>query len=152
MFFYDGNRYEENIEEEEPVYDQIDQRTGKRYRRVGNCIEYEPETYICGSSVPVRQAKAIREQLKRDEELQRKRDLEAQLRKPVRICPFKVMRNLIHDECKEDCTMYKGGSCLLANGSEDPESNGKQCFLNSRECSKTCMLNNNGCVLATRKE
>ena len=124
-------------------FDQVDQ-FGRRFRKVGNCIEYEPEINGIPRSVFFASQKA---QKIRDEE-NRKREREEQAaRQTNRDCPFKEGRNQVKTSCEKDCPFYDGG-CVLANAPTAPtdDTNGKYCPIAGR-CHDRCALYDHGCKL-----
>lgn len=124
-------------------FDQVD-NFGRRFRKVGNCIEYEPEINGIPRSVFFASQKA---QKIRDEE-NRKREREEQAaRQTNRNCPFKEGRNQVKTSCEKDCPFYDGG-CVLANAPTAPtdDTKGKYCPIAGR-CKERCAMYAHGCKL-----
>ena len=89
--YFDGRRPQQREDPEDMEYPEVDQH-GKRFRKIGNCIEYEPEINGIPQSVFFASQKA---QKKADEE-RRKREAEEQAAaRTGRTCPFKVGQNSI---------------------------------------------------------
>lgn len=109
---------------------------GKRFRKVGNCIEHEMEF-----SFP--QTKKDPEKARR--ELQKAQEREAK-RHTGKDCPFK---NGINTECIKACALYGNTVCTLTAKETPPDNktSGKDCPLNvySKKCNEKCALYFNGC-------
>ncbi len=128
----------------EAEYNEVD-KYGRRFRKVGNCIEYEPEINGLPRSTFFASQKA---QKVRDEE-NRKREAEAmQAMQTHRECPFKHGKNNVHTSCEKDCTFYDGDGCVLAGTPNKPttDTNGKDCPI-ARKCNERCAMYADGCKL-----
>jgi len=117
------------------LYPEYDARERRWYRKVGGCIEYEPEIVIDGISVPQSQLQSFRESRK-------KADVTASVvdRMPVRDCPFKTTG--INTECNSGCAWYDK-ECILTRP-EAPQSDfyrmdGK-CPISGRKCTENCSM------------
>ena len=140
--FFDYDRTPPDIPDD-AEFDQVDQY-GRRFRKVGNIVEYEPEINGVPRSVFFASQKA---QKIADEE-RRKRENEAMRQAQTnRDCPFKVGRNQVKTSCEKDCPFYDGG-CVLANAPTTPttDTNGKYCPIAGR-CHDRCALYDHGCKL-----
>ena len=117
---------------------------GRKYRKVGSCIEYAATIQTTSGTVYVddldEHNKRIKEQAK-----QRIRSLkEASQKEPDTDCPFKG--NSLHPRCKSNCAFYREG-CIFASMGSKPtvDTKGKFCPF-SGTCRETCTLYNNGCM------
>lgn len=140
--FFDSNRTPPDIPDD-AEFDQVDQ-WGKRFRKVGNCIEYEPEINGVPRSVFFASQKA---QKIRDEENRKREAAEQAARQTNRDCPFKEGRNQVHVSCEKACPFYDDG-CVIANAATTPttDTNGKYCPIAGR-CHDRCALYDHGCKL-----
>lgn len=102
----------------------IDEESGRRYRRVGACKEFEPD-YIF-TATP--KQKADGDRWKRE-----------------RHCPFK--RGLA--QCLADCAFHTKNSCALALDEvpDNKDTKGRACPIRGRACDEDCALYNVGCGL-----
>ena len=130
-------------DDEDAEYNEVDQY-GKHFRKVGNCIEYEPE--INGVPRSVFFASQKRQKVL-DEERRKREAAEQAARQTNRNCPFKEGRNQVHTSCEKDCPFYDGG-CVLANAPTAPtdDTKGKYCPIAGR-CTERCAMYNHGCNL-----
>ena len=140
--FFDHERKPPDVPED-AEFDQVDQY-GRRFRRIGNCIEYEPEINGLPRSVFFASQKA---QKVADEERRKRENEEIAARQTNRDCPFKEGRNQVKTSCEKDCPFYDDG-CVLANASTTPttDTNGKYCPIAGR-CNERCALYDHGCNL-----
>ena len=119
---------------------------GKRYRKVGNCIEYEPEINGIPQSVFFRSQKAQKEQ--REKQLKEEQARAAEKAARRRNCPF-IESNSRNTDCTlEACALYMDG-CTLARLTPAKDTEGLQCpFSRYRhKCRKDCALYKGGCTL-----
>lgn len=121
---------------------------GKRFRRVGNCIEYA--TIIETTDGPFYEDE-LREYQKRkkQQEEQRLKELQSRsVQEQIRICPFKASRNEIDTKCKPDCAFYDDSACVFTRTDRKPskDTKGRYCPI-GRNCHTDCAMYNNGCVL-----
>lgn len=125
-------------------YNEVD-NMGRRYRKVGNCIEYEPEINGIPRSVFFASQKAQKIRDEENRKAEAKRMQEAQTN---RDCPFKHGRNQVHTSCEKSCTFYDGNGCVLAGAPTNPttDTNGKECPIAGR-CNTRCAMYANGCKL-----
>ena len=115
--------------------------SGRRYRKIGDCIEYAMEiTTTHGTMYADDLAKY------------NKRVVEQPAPEKPKVigksCPVKAFRNNMHGNCDTDCAFYNGSGCRF--GVLDPEhttdTKNKYCpFMN--KCIDTCALYRNGCTL-----
>lgn len=116
---------------------------GRRFRRIGSCIEHEPEISLGGRMIPVSEADAYRESLKRSEEITKREKTEALEReRKLGDCPFS---NGIQSKCKTGCAFYSDAGCM-----KSPETLGRHCPISNYNCRENCMLYDNGCQLIKR--
>ena len=119
---------------------------GRLFRKVGNCIEYEPEINGVPQSVffaSQKAQKAQREAYYKEE--QRKAAERAAQR---RNCPFKDSNSPRTDCDREKCALFVDG-CTLARLTPAKDTEGLQCpFSRYRhKCRKDCALYKGGCTL-----
>ena len=117
---------------------------GKRYRKVGNCIEYEPELNGVPQSVFFASQKAQKERDKAfyAEEQRKAKERAAQRRN----CPF---RDGLQTDCtREACALFVDG-CTLARLTPEKATEGLQCPLSKykSKCRTDCALYKGGCTL-----
>lgn len=131
-------------DDDEAEYNEVDQY-GRRFRKVGNCIEYEPEINGVPRSVFFRSQKA---QKVADEE-RRKREAEEQAaRQTNRDCPWKEGRNQMQTSCEKDCPFYHDDGCVFAIVDTEPttDTKDKYCPIAGR-CKERCAMYAHGCKL-----
>lgn len=119
--------------------------TGRRFRRIGNIIEYEPEI----SGMPRSMFFASLEAQKEQEKQRRKKDAEEKAAAYTgRNCPFKIGRNGVHCECEKACAFYADSSCVFADMDTQAtkDTKGLACIF-ARKCINTCAMYNHGCTL-----
>ena len=119
---------------------------GKRYRRIGNCKEYEMEINGIPESVFHRSQQAQKEQRARElaDEQRRAAEKAAQRRN----CPF-IDSNSRNTDCtREACALFMDG-CTLARATPAQDTQGKQCpFSRYRsKCRTDCALYRGGCTI-----
>ena len=113
---------------------------GRRFRKIGGCIEYEPEISVNGVMIPVSQADAVRKRMKEDEERARKERAEAEAKlNKLGSCPFSKGMS---SKCRIQCAFYSEEGCM-----KSPETKGRRCPISNYGCSEDCMLYDNGCQL-----
>lgn len=123
---------------------QTDPKTGRRYKRVGNCIEYEMEIHTNGAVVPASQLDEYNRRNREAAERQRKEAAAAMRQEPHKSCPFK---DGLSTSCKSDCAFYRAeDGCRLAAHPGTP-TEGKKCPFNNKVCNGTCAMYKNGCTL-----
>lgn len=141
--YFDQRRKPPDIPDD-AEYNEVDQY-GKRFRKIGNCIEYEPEINGIPQSVFFASQKA---QKKADEE-RRKREAEEQAAaRTGRTCPFKVGQNSIKTSCEKSCAFYVDTACILArmDSPATRDTKNMDCII-ARKCNETCAMYNHGCTL-----
>lgn len=142
--YFDGRR--KPREEPVPGEWQYDEH-GRKFRKVGNCIEYAPTIQTAhAGTVYVDELPEVQKRMKEQSE-QRIKAMQAQAKQePQGHCPFKEARNNIHTNCDRDCVFFDG-SCILASiGRPEQDSKGKYCPI-ARICRETCALYHGGCTL-----
>lgn len=126
---------------------QVDER-GRRYRKIGSSIEYEPEINGVPQSVFIRSQKAQRE--KREAELKEERRKAAERAAQRRNCP--LMDGINTDCTREACALFLNG-CTLARITDRPPkkaTEGLKCPFSryNSKCRKDCaMFKGNGCII-----
>lgn len=134
------NRYQRP----EPGEWQIEEKTGKRYRMIGNIKEYEMMVTIGGIPVPESQVEAHNARMRAAEEQQRQA-VEQQPR--PQNCPF--MSGLQTDCRREKCALFSDG-CTLARIFDRPaakDTAGLKCPFSGYNCRPDCALYKNGCAI-----
>lgn len=115
-------------------------QNGKRFRRMGGCIEYEPEISINGMMIPVSQAEEVRKRIKEADEIAKKERAEAEAKLDrLGSCPFS---RGMSSRCKTRCAFYSEEGCMKST-----ETRGRLCPISNYSCSEDCMLYNNGCQI-----
>lgn len=141
--YFDGRRKPPDIPDD-TEYNEVDQY-GRRFRKIGNCIEYEPEINGMPRSVFFASQKA---QKKQDEE-RRKREAEEQAAaRTGKECPFKVGRNNVKCSCEKSCAFYQDTACIFASMDTPATKDTKDmdCII-ARKCNERCAMYNHGCTL-----
>lgn len=125
-------------------YNEVDQY-GRHFRKVGNCIEYEPEINGMPRSVFFASQKAQKE---RDEENRKREAAEQAAAQTGRDCPFKIGRNNVKCSCEKSCAFYLDTGCAFA-GMDTPatkDTKDMDCII-ARKCNERCAMYNHGCTL-----
>lgn len=132
------------VEPDDAEYNEVDQY-GKRFRRVGNCIEYEPEINGMPRSVFFASQKA---QKKRDEENRKREAEERAAARTGKECPFKIGRNNVKCSCEKSCAFYLDTGCAFARMDTPATKDTKDmdCII-ARKCNERCAMYNHGCTL-----
>lgn len=133
----------------EPGEWQTDQN-GRRYRKLGNCIEYEPEINGIPESVFFASQKRQREQ--RAAELEREQREAAERAVKRRNCPFMDSNGRNTDCSREACALFMDG-CTLARLTPAKDTEGLQCPFDiyRHKCRTDCALYKSGCTLTGLK-
>lgn len=141
--YFDG-RGTPPAELEDAEYNEVDQY-GKRFRKVGNCIEYEPEINGMPRSVFFASQKA---QKKADEERRKREVAEQAAAQTGRDCPFKIGRNNMKCSCEKSCAFYLDTACAFARMDTPATKDTKDmdCII-ARKCNERCAMYNHGCTL-----
>lgn len=137
--------------EKEKTKWEVDTRTGRRFKRIGNCIEYEPTTRIDGLEVPESQLAEFHKRRKEAEERRKAAALEELKNRPEpKGCPFS---NGMNNQCKrEKCVLFLDGRCSIAiladaHGTDQPIAKDAKCPFSVYGRCGSCAMNNNGCAL-----
>lgn len=137
--------------EKEKTKWEVDTRTGRRFKRIGNCIEYEPTTRIDGLEVPESQLAEFYKRRKEAEERCKAAALEELKNRPKpKGCPFS---NGMNNQCKrEKCVLFLDGRCSIAiladaHGTDQPIAKDAKCPFSVYGRCGSCAMNNNGCAL-----
>lgn len=125
-------------------YNEVDQY-GRRFRKVGHCIEYEPEINGMPRSVFFASQKA---QKQRDEENRKREAAEMAAAQTGRDCPFKIGRNNMKCSCEKSCAFYLDTGCAFARMDTPATKDTKDmdCII-ARKCNERCAMYNHGCTL-----
>lgn len=130
------------------IYPEIDEK-GRRFRRIGNCIEYEPIISTSFGNIPESQ---LEEAQKRHKEQQQKRLQELQRqaqKKSVKQCPFKVTSYNV--TCEVSCAWWNGSACLLTCSEGFKTENNRHCPISNRTCQNNCaLMHDDKCILLSR--
>lgn len=142
--YFDGYRGQNDEPVSDDEYNEVDQN-GRRYRKVGSCIEYEPEINGMPRSVFFRSQAAQKQQA---EERRKQEAQQMQEEAKLRNCPFKEARNNVHTKCDRDCVFFEDTTCMLASIGRQPtkDTKGSYCPI-ARMCRETCAFYNHGCTL-----
>lgn len=130
---------------------------GRRFRRIGNAIEYEMVIHTSGIEVPQSELSAFHERQKaadarRKEEAEHRAAEEA--KKPKYSCPFS---SGMYNTCRrEECPLYIADRCSIATIAdrqgveiEAKTTNKKQrCPFSIYSRCESCALHRNGCAIA----
>ena len=142
--YFDGRRPQQREDPEDMEYPEVDQH-GKRFRKIGNCIEYEPEINGLPRSTFFASQKA---QKKADEERRKREVAEQAAAQTGRDCPFKIGRNNVKCSCEKSCAFYLDTACAFARmdtpATKDTKDMG--CVI-ARRCYERCAMYNHGCTL-----
>ena len=140
--YFDGRK--PPAEPEDAEYNEVDQY-GRHFRKVGSCIEYEPEINGVPRSVFFRSQKAQKEQ---DEENRKREAAEMAAAQTGRDCPFKIGRNKVKCSCEKSCAFYLDTGCAFARIDIPATKDTKDmdCII-ARKCNERCAMYNHGCTL-----
>lgn len=110
--------------------------SGRRFRRLGKCIEYASEF-----AFPQDRKDKIKEQAERMKAVEQEK-----ARHTGKDCPFK---DGLNTECLTDCALYGNAACVLTMKDPPPDNDtsGKTCPIYRKICSEKCALYFNGCGL-----
>lgn len=122
----------------------LDPRTHKRYRKIGNTIEYETEVTVGGVTIPQSQLVDFnRRELERKQKENEERNRRATEEKAL-FCPLFASR--MHSTCiKGECAFYTETGCQMSK-SEPRATQGKKCPISNRKCNTDCALFKQGCT------
>lgn len=147
-----GNPFYDPEDAPKPGAWEWDEKEGRRFRRVGNSIEWEMELFTAhAGKIPESMLstyhKTQEESKLENEKTAKERALEAAR---ARYCPFRIGNG---DRCRADnCAFFDGDKCVLAYTKKDParDTKGKLCPLARRmyTCSDRCALYRGGCSIA----
>lgn len=142
--YFDGRRPQQRENPEDMEYPEVDQH-GKRFRKIGNCIEYEPEISGLPRSTFFASQKA---QKKADEERRKREVAEQAAAQTGRDCPFKIGRNNVKCSCEKSCAFYLDTACAFARMDTPATKDTKDmdCII-ARKCNERCAMYNHGCTL-----
>lgn len=122
-------------------------RYGRKFRRVGNAIEYAPEIMTTGGTVRADDLEKHNKRMKQERERQEQERREKREKEPKGRCPLK--RSTI-TKCESTCVLYDGDACMLASGRAEIDTAGKTCLLTGGQCNDACMLYVGGCMIVER--
>lgn len=142
--YFDGRKPQQREDPEDMEYPEVDQH-GKRFRKIGNCIEYEPEINGLPRSTFFASQKA---QKKADEERRKREVAEQAAAQTGRDCPFKIGRNNVKCSCEKSCAFYLDTACAFARMDTPATKDTKDmdCII-ARKCNERCAMYNHGCTL-----
>lgn len=132
---------------------QIDLLTGKRFRMVGNIMEYEPTTLVNGIEIPDSQLADFNRRSKEEEDRRKAAAAEKLKNLPEpKNCPFMDGMN---DLCRrEKCKIFIKGKCsiaVLADSAgvtiEETPTTGAKCPFSVYGNCNGCALFNGGCAI-----
>ena len=145
--YFDGRRKQR--EEPVPGEWEVDQN-GRRFRRVGNCIEYAMTINTVGAGeVYADLLPEIQKHLKEQEEQRRKAEAAALAAAQTgKDCPFKIGRNDLKCSCEKSCAFYQDTACIFARMDRPATKDTKDmdCII-ARKCNERCAMYNHGCTL-----
>jgi len=122
---------------------------GKRFRRVGSCIEYEPTVMIDGIEVPQSEVESFNEMRRKSFEKVKEASAQDQ---ELHNCPF---HDGLSTKCDHKCALYQGACTLpqLITGAPVADTQGRACPIrrSHRLCDSSCILYRNGCILTAIK-
>jgi hypothetical protein len=141
--YFNGHRQPPDIPDD-AEFNEVDQY-GRRFRKVGNCIEYEPEINGMPRSVFFARQKA---QKQRDEEKRKQEAAALAAAQTGRDCPFKISRNNVQCSCEKSCAFYQDTACVFARMDRPATKDTKDmdCII-ARKCNERCAMYNHGCTL-----
>ena len=141
--YFDGRRPQQRENPEDMEYPEVDQH-GKRFRKIGNCIEYEPEINGLPRSTFFASQKA---QKKADEERRKREVAEQAAAQTGRDCPFKIGRNNVKCSCEKSCAFYLDTACAFGfRPGKVGILQDMDCII-ARKCNERCAMYNHGCTL-----
>lgn len=121
-------------------------KLGRKYRRVGNSIEYAPTVTVDGIEV---YQDELEEHHRRNKEAAQ-RFLEEEQRKAQKldtgkICPLQDPLH-IATKCRTDCAFYTDTGCIMKRRPAQDDTKGKRCPY-MRTCQESCALYDQGCTI-----
>ena len=119
---------------------------GKKYRKIGNCIEYCPTVTIDGIEVYQDEVEEFnrnrKEAMERNRQEENNRIQQQQTRK---VCPLNRFASF-QPECKTDCGLYRPTGCAMKHTQATQDTQGRPCpFL--RKCDPSCAMYDHGCTM-----
>lgn len=130
---------------------------GKRFRRVGNSIEYEMMIHTSGGAMIPESELEDFNRRQREERERRAAEAAAALKAPaakITFCPLALIRGGYSDKCaKEECALYAGGKCNLSQGDAARETAGLRCPFDAsgRKCFRECEIYKDGCTFCGQR-
>lgn len=134
-------------EEPEEVIEWQRDQWGRKYRKIGNMIEYAPTVTIDG--IEVYQDELEEFNANRRAAMEKNRQAENERLKaknaPRKICP---LQDPLHfqSQCRTDCAMYTETGCALKHRKAAADTKGKHCPY-MRTCQECCALYDQGCTI-----
>lgn len=123
-------------------------RYGRKFRRVGNAIEYAPEIVTTGGTVRADDLEAHNKRMKQERDRQEQERREKQAKEPKGRCPLK---HSTIAKCESTCVLYDGDACMLAGkASPGEDTAGKMCPLLGGLCNDACMMYKSGCQIVEK--
>lgn len=132
---------------------QVEPETGKRFRKIGNCIEYEMMIHTGGVVVPQSELEAHNARMREADKRAREEARRAAEAAPKAFCPFKD--GLVTTCNGEKCALFVNDKCAIAQiitGTPARTKKG-QCPISraARPCTEDCALYAGGCKLTAIK-
>lgn len=122
---------------------------GKRFRRVGNSIEYEMMIHTSSGVIPESELEDFNRR-QREECERRAAEAATAPTREITFCPLAMLRASVSDKCmKEECAFYGEHGCMMANEDAAIDTAGLLCPVagSGRKCFNRCELYKNGCTL-----
>lgn len=107
-------------------------KSGRRYRRIGNCVEYEPTILTTAGTMTESQRKKFAEGAKNKKGL-----VALPEQKKPKLCPFRGFKG-----CRSDCILFSGDGCSMG---ESVNPSGRYCPVVRKNCVHECVFYENGC-------
>ena len=122
---------------------------GKKFRKVGNVIEYAMTINTANAgTVYADDLPKTNKKLKEQAEQRLKKSNEALKKKPDKNCPFKVAKGGANVLCDENCSFYEDEACIITKTASQPKEDTKDKYCPiARVCNENCAMYKNGCML-----
>lgn len=123
---------------------------GKKFRRIGNVVEYACEVTTAGSgTVYLDELQDTNNRIQKEHERRRQEANARAKMEPKGNCPFKIANNSMKPRCALDCAFCEDSACILSRTGTKPtkDTKGMPCPIIARQCLETCALYKDGCTL-----
>ena len=121
---------------------QVDE-TGRRYRKVGDCIEYAMQITTTHGTMYADELQNLNKHLQ-----EQPAPVPEKPKTIDKLCPLKAFKGGMNVKCDVNCTFYNGTGCRF--GGADPEritdTKNKNCPFVGK-CSDGCALYQSGCTI-----